>query len=135
MKRILVYGLATILPLMVIIYFYAFYSNQNPFALKCIFHSATGLWCPGCGGQRAFSLFVHGHILSSLRHNLLLPFALYITIYTYYAIIGNIFLKIPFGNKFHLPPSFARNFLIFLFVYAILRNIPVSPFIYLAPES
>lgn len=135
MKRILIYGLATVLPILVIIYFFSFYSNQNPFAIKCIFHSVTGLWCPGCGGQRAFSLFVHGHILDALRHNILLPFALYFIAIAYYAIIGKIFLKVEFGNKLHLSPNFARNFLIFLLVYGILRNIPIAPFIYLAPEA
>ncbi len=100
-----------------------------------MFHEITGLWCPGCGGQRAFSLLVHGHFLQSLRYNLILPFALYICVQLYYAIVGNIFLGKPMSGKLHLPASFARNFLIFLLVYSILRNIPISPFIYLAPES
>jgi len=100
-----------------------------------MFHEITGLWCPGCGGQRAFSLLVHGHFLQSLQYNLILPFALYICVKLYYAIIENIFLGKPMSGKLHLPESFARNFLIFLLVYSILRNIPLSPFIYLAPES
>lgn len=135
MKRILVYALATILPVLVIVFFYSFYNNQSPFTIKCIFHAITGLWCPGCGGQRAFSLLVHGHILQSLRYNLLLPFALYICVQFYYSIIANIFLAEPISGKLHLPTNFARNFLIFLFIYSIIRNIPISPFIYLAPES
>ncbi|MFV0141811.1 MULTISPECIES: DUF2752 domain-containing protein [Empedobacter] len=134
-KRILVYGLATLLPILVIVYFYSYYSNQSPFSIKCMFHEITGLWCPGCGGQRAFSLLVNGHFLQSLRYNLILPFALYICVQLYYAIVGNIFLGKPMSGKLHLPESFARNFLIFLLVYSILRNIPLSPFIYLAPES
>ena len=135
MKRILVYGFATLLPLLVVVYFYSYYNNQSPFSIKCIFHEVTGLWCPGCGGQRAFSLLAHGHILQSLRFNLLLPFALYICTQLYYSIIGNIFLGKTMSGNLHLPTSFARNFLIFLLVYSILRNIPLSPFIYLAPES
>jgi len=108
-KRILVYGLATLLPILVIVYFYSYYSNQSP--------------------------LVNGHFLQSLRYNLILPFALYICVQLYYAIIENIFLGKPMSGKLHLPESFARNFLIFLLVYSILRNIPLSPFIYLAPES
>ncbi|WP_313252488.1 DUF2752 domain-containing protein [Empedobacter sp.] len=134
-KRILVYGLATLLPILVIVYFYSYYSNQSPFSIKCIFHNVTSLWCPGCGGQRAFSLLVHGHFFQSLRYNLILPFALYICVQFYYAIVGNIFLGKSMSGKLHLPASFARNFLIFLLIYSILRNIPISPFIYLAPES
>lgn len=134
-KRILVYGLATILPILGIAYFYGYYNNQSPFTIKCMFHTITGLWCPGCGGQRAFYLLTHGHILQSLRYNLLLPFALYICIRFYYSIIGNIFLAEPLSSKFHFSTSFARNFLLFLLIYSILRNIPLSPFIYLAPEG
>ena len=135
MKRILVYGIAIILPILIVIYFYSFYHNQTPFTIKCMFHSVTGLWCPGCGGQRAFSLLLHGHILQSLRYNIMLPFALFLCGYVYYILIEVWIL----GNKkansgLSIPPKFASYFLIFLLVYSILRNIPVSPFIYLAPD-
>lgn len=42
--------------------------------LPCIFHTVTGLYCPGCGGTRAVRLLCHGHILESLYYH---PFVLY----------------------------------------------------------
>ncbi len=42
--------------------------------LPCIFHSVTGLYCPGCGGTRALRLLLHGDILQSLYYH---PLVLY----------------------------------------------------------
>lgn len=37
----------------------------------CIFHKATGLYCPGCGGTRALLALLSGHpVLSFLYHPL-----------------------------------------------------------------
>ncbi len=33
--------------------------------IPCIFYSATGLYCPGCGGTRAVSALLHGKFLTS----------------------------------------------------------------------
>jgi hypothetical protein len=40
----------------------------------CLFHKVTGLYCPGCGGTRAFVYLIHGHPLLSLWYH---PFVLY----------------------------------------------------------
>lgn len=42
--------------------------------LPCIFHSVTGLYCPGCGGTRAARLLLQGNILQSLYYH---PLVLY----------------------------------------------------------
>lgn len=40
----------------------------------CIFHSLTGLYCPGCGGSRALTALVHMDVLKSVIYH---PFVLY----------------------------------------------------------
>lgn len=35
----------------------------------CIFHSLTGLYCPGCGGTRACRLLLSGHIFQSFLYH------------------------------------------------------------------
>lgn len=43
------------------------------YRFPCLFHSATGLNCPGCGSQRALHALIHGHPLEAWSYNLLLP--------------------------------------------------------------
>ena len=40
----------------------------------CLFHLATGYYCPGCGGTRAITSLLHGQILNSFLYH---PVVLY----------------------------------------------------------
>ena len=42
--------------------------------LPCQIYSATGFYCPGCGGTRAFKYLLQGDILKSLKYH---PFVIY----------------------------------------------------------
>ncbi|MCM1107306.1 MAG: DUF2752 domain-containing protein [Blautia sp.] len=35
----------------------------------CMIHSLTGLYCPGCGGTRAVTALLQGHLLKSLFYH------------------------------------------------------------------
>ena len=41
--------------------------------MPCIFRSVTGLYCPGCGGTRAVSALLHGHLITSFVCHPLVP--------------------------------------------------------------
>ncbi len=43
--------------------------------IPCPFYALTGLYCPGCGGQRAVRALLHGEILLSLSYHPLVLFA------------------------------------------------------------
>ena len=43
----------------------------------CILHHFTGLYCPGCGGTRAFVALINGHFLKSLYYH---PVVLYVAV-------------------------------------------------------
>lgn len=43
---------------------------------KCLFHSLTGLDCPGCGSQRAIHSLLHGHISEAWHYNALMTASL-----------------------------------------------------------
>ena len=43
--------------------------------VPCLFHTFTGLYCPGCGGTRAVSALLHGHVLQSFYYHPLVPYA------------------------------------------------------------
>lgn len=48
--------------------------SLNSLLLPCLFHSLTGYYCPGCGGTRAVTSLLHGHVLESLYYH---PFVVY----------------------------------------------------------
>lgn len=41
----------------------------------CIMRSMLGLYCPGCGGTRAFLFLIHGQILKSLFYHPVVAYA------------------------------------------------------------
>ena len=45
-------------------------SGMIPYGIfgECAFLSATGLYCPGCGGTRALFSLAHGELLQALRY-------------------------------------------------------------------
>ena len=46
--------------------------TKNVFAPKCIVKTTTGLYCPGCGFQRACHALMHGHLIKAARYNIFL---------------------------------------------------------------
>ena len=42
---------------------------QAEFFPQCVFHSLTGLQCPGCGSQRAFHQLLHFNLGAAFRYN------------------------------------------------------------------
>lgn len=43
----------------------------------CTFLSLTGLYCPGCGGTRAFNELIHFHILKSFYYHPFVPYSIF----------------------------------------------------------
>lgn len=41
----------------------------------CIFHTVTGLYCPGCGGTRAVISFLKGDLIKSFLYHPVVPYA------------------------------------------------------------
>lgn len=66
--------------------------------MSCLFHKMTGLYCPGCGGTRAFLFLIHGHPLLSLWYH---PFVIYaLVVMGYYAVSA--IVQTVRGRKIHL---------------------------------
>lgn len=61
--------------LLVFVLIFLFFGDKLAFGpIKCGFLTVTNLYCPGCGGTRAFYYLVHGRIYQSFITN---PFVLY----------------------------------------------------------
>ncbi|MDR2955256.1 MAG: DUF2752 domain-containing protein [Prevotella sp.] len=133
MKKYILLSLAIIFPLVITYTYYAIYDMFGDNSL-CTFKDATGLECPGCGGQRSIYFLLHGDVLQALRYNAFFIIALPFLSYFYYRAVRVYIL----GQKEHLKsfvftPTFGFSLLAFVILFFILRNIPVWPFIYLAP--
>lgn len=103
-----------------------------PLYPQCMFHRFTGWNCPGCGSSRALHQLLHGHLLAALRDNALLMLSLPVA--AVYALRQ--FFRWRAGLPVLIPTMGGRGVLLLvgvLVAFTIVRNIPVSPFIYLSP--
>ncbi|WP_108823317.1 DUF2752 domain-containing protein [Dysgonomonas sp. Marseille-P4361] len=135
MKKYLLLILAILFPIAVAFVYYAIYDMQGDNAL-CSFKALTGLECPGCGGQRSVHFLLHGEVLEALRYNAFFVIALPFLAYFYVMFILVYVLKQEkYLKSFVFTSWFGFGLLIVVVLFFILRNIPVSPFLYLAPPA
>ncbi len=113
-----------------------FYFMYNPSELglfpKCPFYAITGLYCPGCGSQRAVHQFLNGQILEGLQHNFLILILALVLFYDGLLFLLNHFIKKPLKNLLH-QSRITNLILIIILTFWILRNINFYPFTILAP--
>lgn len=128
-------GIISLLVLLFIVFlYYNYQESDSNWSVQCGLYRTTGLYCPGCGGQRAFHYLLHGYIIKSLRYNVLLVVGIPFFFYLYYILVQVYLLKGTYNAKGVLfSKKFAIVFLLILLVYFVLRNIPLSPFTYLIP--
>ena len=89
---------------------------------QCLFYRLTGFYCAGCGSTRALYAALHGEFAASLRCNLLL--------FPLLALVCLLLRK----PRLALRPWLALSVPAILVIYWILRNLPMRPFLLLAPH-
>ncbi|MBK5720243.1 DUF2752 domain-containing protein [Dysgonomonas sp. Marseille-P4677] len=135
MKKYLLLLLSILFPFAIVLVYYLFYNMTGDNAL-CSFREITGLECPGCGGQRALHLLLHGDILNAFRYNIFFLVALPFLTYFYYMAVRVYILKQEqYLTSFVFSSTFGYSLLISVILFFILRNIPLWPFYYLAPPQ
>ena len=115
-----------------LLYFFVYPMYQVYFP-KCIFYLSTGLYCPGCGSQRAFIALLHGDVLTAFHDNFLAVIMLPFLLYALFVFFYNLFSTKKLTKRIFDSSLSAKIILVFVIVFAILRNIPVYPFTLLAP--
>jgi hypothetical protein len=100
---------------------------------QCPFHFITGLFCPGCGSQRAVSSLLHGEIMLALNYNVLLVASLPLIIYAAIISLITALANKPVRQNIFYSPVFARWFLAAVIIFWVVRNIPVYPCNLFAP--
>ena len=102
---------------------------QHGFYPICLFHSLTGLNCPGCGATRAAYQLLHGHLLRALHDN-----ALFVLTLAALTAQGAWLARQKIRNQpvaFIVSPIMLWTFLVTVFVFTALRNLPA--FAWLSP--
>jgi hypothetical protein len=88
----------------------------------CLFHSLTGLNCPGCGATRAAYQLLHGHLLRALHDN-----ALFVLALAALTAQGAWFVLQKIRNQpvaFIVSPMMWWGGLVIAFAFTVLRNLP-----------
>ena len=102
---------------------------EHGFYPICLFHTLTGLNCPGCGATRAAYQLLHGHLLRALHDN-----ALFVLMLAALAAQGAWWVMQKIRNRpvaFVVSPVMLWGFLVTVFVFTVLRNVPA--FAWLSP--
>ena len=98
----------------------------------CIFHSLTGLYCPGCGSLRATYQLLHGHLRAAFDLN-----PLFVVMLPVLAYAPASWLRLLLTGKslpeFSPPARATWSILFVIAAFWIARNVPVYPFTQLAP--
>lgn len=114
-----------IMVLMAIIGLAIFYFLADPatsrWAPKCLFHTLTGLNCPGCGSQRFFHALLHGHLVEAIRYNALfiiaIPYLLLLTLTSFFP------TRFPRLFRILYAPTSIFILLAIIIIWTIFRNI------------
>ena len=115
-----------------ILYFFVNPSEVD-FLPKCPLYATTGIYCPGCGSQRATHQLLNFNILGVLHQNVLYFISIFVFGYHFIITSFNLIFKKNIYNYIYHPKT-PIMMLIVIIVYWILRNIPFYPFNILAPN-
>lgn len=126
-KKPFLFILGVLLAFAVLLFFLVNPENQLLFP-KCPIHHHMGIYCSGCGSQRAFHDLLHFRIGKVFGHNFLfLPF---LVIVSQHVLAKTGILRQKSLLSYRYTPILI---LIVVIVFTVLRNIGTFPFTYLAP--
>lgn len=92
----------------------------------CPFHAVTGLWCPGCGGTRAFADLAHLDVVGALGHNVL-AVALAATLAVAWVLwVGRRWRGEGLERMIVLGPRVSVGVLVTMVAFTVLRNLPAG---------
>ena len=102
---------------------------------KCPFLALTGHWCPGCGATRSLYSLLHGDLASTFTYNSL--FAIALPLLLWFGISNAYAFYKGRGQRplLELSPTGAWVLVGSVILFGVLRNVPVSPFTFLAPHA
>jgi len=127
------YILLFIFGLILVLLYYSVNPSEVNFLPKCPLYATTGIYCPGCGSQRATHYLLHLNFMGVMRQNVLYLLALILLVYHSIILLLNKF----FNKHYNSILNYKKTPIIILIVvimFWILRNLPLEPFNLLAPH-
>jgi hypothetical protein len=121
--------LLAVLALSITAFYFFWNPAENALLPSCPFKNLTGLFCPGCGGQRAFHALLHGNFTEAFHDNLLIFIAIPIAFYKIILQLKSSASK----DVFILNSIGIWIFLSLMIIFMLIRNIPLYPFNQLIP--
>ncbi len=105
---------------------FLFNPSHYSFYPRCMLYVTTGIYCPGCGSQRALYQLVHGHLAAALRCNLLLILSLPYLAFTFarYSLCWLAHKPLP---PFVIRARWLKLLTAVLIVFAIHKRYPLRP--------
>lgn len=128
------FAIRCVVILFVVWLYFSFDAARYSFFPRCLFHTITHLYCPGCGSQRSLSALLHGDVKKALSSNLLFMLSLPLIVYSAIVYTLNIFGRKAIKQKFVYSPLFIKVCLYIVIFFFILRNLPFAAFSFLRPE-
>ena len=98
-------------------------SAANNYFPKCPSYWLFDVYCPGCGITRALHALLHGNFLQALAYN---PLAI---------LAAPLLIWMAFKPRWMQHPITPKIAFVVLVGYAVLRNMPYEPFVWLAPHT
>lgn len=117
-----------VLSILAILLYFSFNPEKGLFFPKCPFYSYAGIYCSGCGSQRAIHDLLHLRIMDAFSHNLLLIPSIFIILQHIAVKAGVLKMRSFLGYRY--APAII---LIVVLLFMVLRNLKFYPFEYLAP--
>ena len=135
--RLILMVITSVIVIMACIIVYRVDPSKVPITPPCSLRYFTGLYCPGCGMTRALHSALNLRFADAFSYNLLWPFILIFIAASFYMWFSFLITGknpfTPFNEFFKKHSMVAYTVVIVLFAFWIFRNIPIYPFIMLAP--
>lgn len=127
-KKVSLIIILGVLSILAILLYFSFNPESGLLFPKCPFNTYLGIYCSGCGSQRAIHDLLHLRIGEAISHNLMLLPALFV-IGQHLATKLGIVKRESLINYRYSPLIILSVVLLFM----VFRNIKAFPFEYLAP--
>ena len=132
-QRLIALGLAIAAPAGAVVLYKA-PPTEDSFYPRCMFHTLTGLHCPGCGATRCLYALVHGDLRQAAAYNLLFLLAVPVLAYGGALLWWSLFTGRP-TPTWRVPRWGLWALLGVVLVFWVVRNLGFPPFSWLAPHE